>query len=150
MSATEAESKIELPEDLNIQLYVLSEAANLAQTEYYTPTVYRNEIQAKQINGLTRLGRDIRTSHEQQMAAEKRERGLVDDVPSSSIVKRPPNFLTIFVILFAALGIVAYGQYSGQLAGWVSGLYTGAVFVVMAFVLVLLLLFVLRRRRKNG
>jgi LPXTG-motif cell wall-anchored protein len=143
------ETTIWLPEDENVKLFVLSEASNLALTQMFTDVVYDNEIHVKQITALTRLGRDMETAFQQRLAAIKREKGTVQDIPSESVLKRPPNMVTIIAVSFIALLVVAYGQYSGQLAAWYAGVQANAGLILAGVILLLALVLMLRFRRRS-
>ena len=149
---TNPRSAIALPEDKPIQLFVLSMAANSIMYRIFTPERYKNEVLSQEVTGLSKLSRDIEAGYNRRLAAEKRLIGRMTEIGGERILKRPPNWLTITLVLFVAVGIIAYGNYSGQIYVWEAGLTLYQGYIVVAFLLLLafflLFRYGVRRRRR--
>ena len=143
--------KIELPEDKPIQLFVLSMASNSIMYRIYTPERYKNEVLSQEVTGLSKLSRDIEAGYNRRLAAEKRLIGRMTEIGGERVLKRPPNWLTIMVILFVGAGLIAYGQYNPGFSQAITNYWNenSAYIIVGALLLAAFLLFFRFRRRRN-
>lgn len=141
--------KIPLPEDRFVRLFVLSMASNFSTVKLYSPIIYQNEVQVQEINGLSQMPRHMHTGYVRRLAAEKRDQGQIGDVVIGSRIQRPANLTVLFGIFIAVVAIMAYGQYSGQLGAWYSGLNLGAPYLVAGIVFLFAIILLTRRRRRR-
>jgi hypothetical protein len=141
----------ELPQDRRTALFVLSMAANSVMYRMYTPERYKNEVLSQEVTGLTRLSRDIEAAYNRRLAAEKRLIGRITEIGGEKLLRRPPNWFVVLVALFTTLFVVAYGNYSGQIYAWEAWayLYQGYIIATLLFVLAVVIMLRLRRRKKQ-
>ena len=146
--------KLELPEDdPPTHLFVLAMAGMSILYNLYTGTVYENEVLVQEVESLSRISRDVDDSYQHRLAGELRRTGDLSDLGGERRLTRPPNMLTILVILLVGVGVIAYGAYSGQLGAWAASVSASAAYIVVGSLfglsLIILVVWRLRNRRKK-
>ena len=130
-------------------LFVLANASLMILYNLYTGTVYENETHVAEIASLTRKNQEYEDALERGKAAELRRVRALSDLGGESVLRRPPNTLTLMLVLFVGLGVVAYGAYSGQLGAWWASVSVNAGYIVVGVLLLLALLILVFWRIRN-
>src|SRR3990167_2217162 len=149
-----ARQAIPLPEDDDAKLSLYFYSSALVMEDWFTPIVYQLGIKDQQINGLTRLPRDVQKANIDYIAMHRRMIGPITQFNITTTTRPRRDYLLATLVILGFMSLVGYLYVSPEwrlsLTIWWQqyGAYF-AVGILIFFAIALLWVYARRRSRRN-
>ena len=145
---------IPLPEDEDVKLSLYFYSSALVMEDYFTPIVYELGIKNQQINGLTRIPRDMQKGNIDFAAMLRRLIGPITQFNITTTTRPRRDYLLAALIMLGFMSVVGYLYVSPEwrvaMTIWWGqyGAYF-AVGILLFLAIALLWVYTRRRSRRN-
>ena len=146
--------KIVLPEDEDAKLSLYFYSSALVMEDWFTPIVYELGIKNQQINGLTRIPRDMQKGNIDFVAMTRRLIGPITQFNITTTTRPKKDYVLITLVILGFMSVVGYLYVSPEwrvaMTIWWQeyGAYF-AVGILIFFAIALLWVYARRRTRRN-